>query len=204
MKGFLITFEGSEGSGKSTHSKLLCEYLAQKGREYVFVREPGSTQISEQIRGILLSVKNKGMSAKCELMLYMAARAQIVDEVIKPALDRGEIVVCDRFLDSTRAYQGYGLGMSLKDINAIGDFVTSGIKPDITFFLDFSVDAGLKRLEKEKDRIESRPLEFHEKVRLGYLEMAGKEPWRIKIIKIGEDKAEAQAHIRNYIDKLIE
>jgi len=200
MRGKFITFEGSEGSGKSTHSKMLCNYLEKKGYKVLFIREPGSTFIGEQIRKVLLSVRNKSMSANCELLLYMAARAQIVDEVILPALNRGVAVVCDRFLDSTLAYQGYGLSMDLSLIKKIGRFITQGLTPDITFFLDVGVKQGLKRAGNVKDRIELRPLAFHKRVRAGYLRLARQEPQRIKVIRVDHNKKHTQNKIREYID----
>lgn len=154
MKGKLITFEGSEGSGKSTQSKLLYQYLKNKGYKVIYLREPGTTRISEKIRDILLDAKNTSMRPICETLLYMAARAQLVDEVIRPALSLGKIVICDRFLDSTLAYQGYGLGIDIQAIKCIGDFATHGIKPDLTIFLDLPVKHGLKYRSATKDRIE--------------------------------------------------
>ncbi|MDD4909469.1 MAG: dTMP kinase [Candidatus Omnitrophica bacterium] len=203
MKGIFVTFEGSEGSGKSTHSKMLCDYLRREGREVLFAREPGSTFVGEQIRKALLSVRNKSMSANCELMLYMAARAQIVDELIIPALKKGAAVVCDRFLDSTLAYQGYGLGMDLSAIRHMGKLVTRGIRPDITFFLDVEVNEGLRRAGSVKDRIELRPLAFHRRVRAGYLKLAKAEPGRVKVIKVDHNKEQTQEAIRKQIDDLI-
>jgi len=203
MKGKFITFEGSECCGKSTQSKLLYEYLLEKGRKTVFLREPGGTKVSEDIRQILLDNKNKSITSETELLLYMASRSQTVSEVIKPALEEGLIVVCDRFLDSTIVYQGYGLGVDIKFIRALGDFVTAGVKPDLTILLDLPLEEALSGIRREKDRIENRSLEYHRRVKAGYLELAGKEPGRIKIVKLEKDKNETQSRIRGLVDNLL-
>jgi len=179
--GKFITIEGPEGSGKSTHSRLLCAYLRGKGYRIVHTREPGGTRISESIRSVLLSRKNKGMADACELLLFMAARAQIVNEAIKPALKKGYIVVCDRFHDATVAYQGYGAGMDLRVIESLRKLATGGLKPDLTVLLDVESCAGLRR-GGVRDRMEVKSLRFHKKVRDGYLKLARKEPRRIKVI----------------------
>jgi dTMP kinase len=202
MKGIFITFEGSEGSGKSTHSGLLYNFLKEKGCPVLKIREPGSTKISEKIREILLDYKNKLMSANCEMLLYMAARAQIVSQIIKPALAKGNIVICDRFLDSTIAYQGYGLGMDINRIRTIGDFVNDGLTPNLTIFLDLPAKQGLKNCHEVKnckDRIEKRPLSYHERVRNGYLKLAALEPGRIKVVKVEQKMQATQDKIRDLI-----
>lgn len=199
----IITFEGSEGCGKSTQSKMLCQYLRSKGLKVIYLREPGGTNISEKIRRILLDHRNDSMSSVCEMLLYMAARAQIVEEVIKPALKQGKVVVCDRFLDSTIAYQGYGLGMDIKTIKYIGDLVTSGIKPNLTIFLDLPVKKGLNVRSRVKDRIERRTLNYHFRVRQGYLKLSTQEPGRIKIVKVDLERSETQRNIRGLIDKYV-
>jgi len=203
MKGKFITFEGSEGSGKSTQVRLLYNYLKKKGCSVIRIREPGTTKISEKIRDILLDPKNKEMSGLSEMLLYMAARAQIVEDVILPALKKGKIVICDRFLDATVAYQGYGGGIDIKLIKRIGKYATKSIKPDITFFLDVDVNEGLKRAGKTKDRIERKSIAYHRKVRKGYLKLAKQEPKRIKIIPVKDKKDKTQLIIRNLIDSLI-
>src|SRR3989338_1399096 len=142
MTGVFITFEGSEGSGKSTQAKLLYRYLRAKGKRVLFIREPGGVVISEKIRQILLDVKNTGMDDVCETLLYMAARAQLVKEVIAPALKKGKIVLCDRFLDSTIVYQGYGNGVDKNFIKTIGRFATQNISPDLTLIFDLPVKEG--------------------------------------------------------------
>lgn len=201
MKGKFITFEGSEGCGKSTHSEMLFSYLKAKGVKVVYLREPGGVKLSEVIREILLNPESKICPA-AETLLYMAARAQVVEEIIKPALNAGKTVVCDRFLDSTIAYQGYGLGIDIKLIKSIGNFATQGIKPDLTIFLDLPVKSGLKYRHNCKDRIEQRSLSYHEKVRCGYLTLTKYEPRRIKIVKVAEDKFKTQENIREIVNAL--
>ena len=201
MKGKFITFEGSEGCGKSTQSRMLFDYLKAKGLKVIYLREPGGVKVSEMIREILLNPKNK-ISPVAETLLYMAARAQVVEEIIKPALASGKIVVCDRFLDSTICYQGYGLGIDIKLIKTIGNFATEGIKPDLTIFLDLPVRSGLVHRLSCKDRIEQRSIGYHEKVRRGYFALAKTEPRRIKIVKVEEDKCKNQSKIREIIHGL--
>lgn len=203
MKGRFITFEGSEGCGKSTQSKLLCRYLKGKGFDVVFLREPGGTAVSEKIRSILLDFRNESMVGNCEMLLYMAARAQVVSEVIKPALKKGSIVISDRFLDSTIAYQGYGLGMDIKLIKYLGKFATENIQADLTIFLDLPVKKGLVARSGKEDRIERRALAYHQKVRKGYLDLARQEPARIKVVKVELEKADTQNTIRGLIDKYV-
>jgi dTMP kinase len=194
--GIFITFEGPEGSGKTTHSRLLCEFLRKKGFKVLHTREPGGVLISEKIRKILLDPKNKGMDVGCEMLLYMAARAQIVKEKILPALKQGKIVVCDRFTDATLAYQGYAGGMDLKIINNIANIVTKGLKPNITFLLDISAKAGLLRAGRAKDRMERKSILYHNKVRNGYLSIAKKEPKRVKVLSSIGNMGMTQEKIR--------
>ncbi|MFA5430611.1 MAG: dTMP kinase [Candidatus Omnitrophota bacterium] len=195
-RGLFITFEGTEGCGKSTQAGMLYAYLRKKGRKTVFIREPGSTAIGEKIRRVLLDRKNGNMSRECELLLYMAARAQIVHEKIRPKLEEGYIVICDRYLDSTRAYQGYGLGMDQHIIEKIGRFVTPGATPDLTILLDIPAGRGLRHRELKKDRIESRDLVYHRRVRRGYLRIAAAEPGRVKVVKVSQDKTVTQRNVR--------
>lgn len=201
MKSKFITFEGSEGCGKSTQSEMLFRYLKAKGVKAIYLREPGGVKLSEKIRDILLDPKNK-ISPEAETLLYMAARAQVVEEIIKPALKSGKTVVCDRFLDSTIAYQGYGLGIDIKLIKLTGNFATQGIKPDLTIFLDLPVKSGLKHRHNCKDRIEQRSINYHEKVRSGYLALAKEEPRRIKIVRVQRDKFKTQSLIREIVNAL--
>ena len=203
MKGKFITFEGSEGCGKSTQSKLLYEYLKKEGVRAIYLREPGGVKISEKIRDILLDAKNNYMAPECEMLLYMAARAQIVSEVIKPALKQNKIIVCDRFLDSTLVYQGYGLGMDIDFIKRVGCFVTAGLKPDLTIFLDLAVKKGLRYRKSCKDRIERRPFKYHLRVRNGYLKLAKQEPGRIRVVKVEDSINKTQGKVRDLVDKFL-
>jgi len=199
MKGKFITFEGSEGSGKSTQSKRLYAYLKRKGLPVVHIREPGGTKVGEQVRRILLDPANKKMTPVCEMLLYMAARRELVESVIRPALKENKIILCDRFLDSTRAYQGFGLGVDMRLIESVGLAATTGIAPDLTIFLDLAAKDGLQRTGAVKDRIEKRPLSYHQRVRQGYIKLARQQPKRIKIIKVAKDKLVTQARIRKII-----
>ncbi len=201
--GKLITFEGSEGCGKSTQSRFLVDHLTAKGFPVKLVREPGGVVISEKVREILLDKKNTLMNKECETLLYMAARAQLVEEVIIPELKQGTILVCDRFLDSTVAYQGYGCGVSVEAIKAMGLFATRGVVPDLTFFLDLPTEEGLRRRGTERDRIELRSMEYHEKVRAGYHEIARSEPGRVVLIDGRKSKEENFTTIRTRVDKLL-
>jgi dTMP kinase len=198
-RGIFITFEGSEGSGKSTQSAMLYNYLKRKRLPIVHIREPGGTVIGEQIRKILLNPGNKAMGPICETLLYMAARVELARGVIKPALKQNRIVICDRFLDSTRAYQGYGLGVDMKMIEYIGNLATDKLVPDLTIFLDIPTKIGLRRAGAVKDRIERRSILYHQRVRRGYLNLAKRFSWRIKIIKVDKDKNKTQAKIRELV-----
>jgi dTMP kinase len=192
-KGVLITLEGPEGSGKSTQSKLLEAFLRRQGHKVLRVWDPGSTLLGESVRNILLHFRGN-ISARAETMLYLASRAQLVDEKIAPALEKGFIVICDRFADATLCYQGYGLGIDKSLIRLCNRFVTRSITADLTIFLDTNVGEGLKRSKRVKgfsDRIEKRGRDFHNKVRKGYLEIAKRFPKRIETISV--DAKEPQA-----------
>jgi dTMP kinase len=203
VKGKFITFEGAEGSGKSTQSKLIHDYLVQKGKKVLFIREPGGVKISEAIRNILLDVNNKEMNKECETLLYMAARAQLVEEVIAPALKAGTIVLCDRFLDSTIVYQGYGNGVKIDFIKKIGKFATQNISPNLTFLFDIETEQGLSRKGAIKDRIEQRPIDYHRRVRQGYLALAKQEPQRIKVVKVNRSREEIFEQIVPMVNKVL-
>ncbi|MBQ3835370.1 MAG: dTMP kinase, partial [Elusimicrobia bacterium] len=179
-KSFFITIEGGEGCGKTTQSKLLKKYLEDKGFKVVLTREPGGSIVAEQIRNILLNPSFK-VNPLSELMLYEASRAQHLEEIIKPNLKKGFIVICDRFIDSTLAYQGYGRGLDKNIIKKLNDIASCGITPDITFYLDVDPKEGIKRaksVNKGKltggDRIEKESIKFHNKVRKGFLDLAKK------------------------------
>jgi dTMP kinase len=189
MGRFFISFEGIEGSGKSTQARLLYEYLSKKGYTVILTGEPGGTEIGLKIRELLLSVEHKGMIPITELLLYNASRVEHIKEIILPAINRGAIVITDRFSDSTIAYQGYGRGIDLNLISSIERAVTGGLRPDITILLDLDVEIGLKRNRgiNKTDRLELEDIEFHKKVRSGYLEIAAKEPERIKVIDASQN-----------------
>ena len=173
MNGFFISFEGIDGCGKSTQADLLKSHLESKGETVVLIREPGGSIISEQIREILLNPANDTMDASTEAILLAASRSQLTREVIIPALENGHVVICDRYADSTLAYQGYGRGIKLEWLEKLNAFATAGVEPDITLLVDLSVDEALRRMEsKSFDRIEMEGVEFLERVRSGYLEMA--------------------------------
>jgi dTMP kinase len=182
MSGVLITFEGIEGCGKSTQSRLLVEALRAKGHDVLALREPGGSAIAEKIRGMLLDPANSAMTPIAELLLYEAARAQMVGEILKPALDRGAIIVCDRFYDSTTAYQGAGRGLRNVDFSTLNRLATTGITPNLTIFLDVPVEIGLRRAKGggDGDRIEREPAAFHERVRQGFLAIAAAESNRVR------------------------
>ena len=201
MKGILISFEGIEGTGKTIQSKLLCEYLIKKGYNAILTEEPGGTQIGYKIREILLSIEYKGMTPITELLLYNASRAQHIKEIIVPAMNKGAVVITDRFADSTVAYQGYARGIDLHLIDSIETIVTSGVQPDITILLDLDVETGLNRNRgiNKMDRLELEDVEFHKRVRSGYLEIAAKELERIKLI----DASGSIEEIHNKIIKII-
>ena len=201
MKGILISFEGIEGTGKTIQSKLLCEYLLKKGHNAILTEEPGGTQIGHKIRELLLSIDHKGMTPLTELLLYNASRAQHIKEVILPAINRGTVVITDRFADSTVTYQGYARGIDLNFIDSIEKIVTSGLRPDITILLDLDVETGLNRNRgiNKMDRLELEDVEFHKQVRSGYLEIAAKEPERIKLI----DASESIEQIHKKIVKIV-
>ena len=203
MKGKFITFEGSEGCGKSTQSMLLYRYLKGRGFKVVYLREPGGTKVSEKLRKILLDPKNDSLTPMAEMLFYMAARAQVVSEIIKPALKKGNIIICDRFMDSTIAYQGYGLRIDIKLIKYAGEFATSGIKPDLTILMDLPLKDGLKHRQNTKDRIEKRTLAYHTRVLKGYFKLARLEPKRIKIVKVHQDKNKTQSEIRRLVDRFL-
>ncbi|MFI5251765.1 MAG: dTMP kinase [Bacteroidota bacterium] len=190
-----ITFEGLDSSGKTTQAILLAKQLEQTGKQVVFLREPGGTVISEKVREILLDTKYHAMSMKAELFLFSAARTQLITEVIQPALREGKVVICDRFFDSTTAYQGYGRGLDLAEIHAINRISTDGTTPDLTLFIDVTMDELIQRKIRagiKADRMESSGSEFYEKVRKGYLTLAGELPQRI--IPIDGNKSTEVVH----------
>lgn len=206
-KGLFITFEGGEGCGKSTQAKLLADYLVSVGKDVLLVREPGGTGLGESIRTIL---KTKGGDEPCdkaELFLFLAARAQLVEKVLKPALAEGKWVVCDRFIDSTVAYQGYGRGMDVAQILSANSFACAGLKPDVTFLLDLDIDTAHGRMRAREtatntqaDRIELAGDGFHSRLRNGFLELAAKEPERFVVLDASAPADEIANKIRVKLD----
>ena len=193
----LITFEGIEGSGKTTQIKRLIPLLEEKGCDYLLTREPGATQVGGKIREILLDAAHSTMLPLTELLLYEADRAQHIHEVIKPALQAKKVVISDRFSDATTVYQGYGRGLDLKLIEHIHKMVLGGLKPDMTLLLDLPVQAGLERAWQRinaastsmpEDRFEKEAIDFHERVRQGYLTLAENEPKRFYVIDAAQDE----------------
>jgi len=180
-KGLFITFEGADGCGKTTQIKLLDEYLRSKGYKTLLTREPGSIGLGIKLREILLNYDGE-ISPTCESFLFLADRAQHIDCIIKPALDDGIVVLCDRHTDSTVAYQGYGRGIDLEQIHYLNKIATGNLKPDLTIVLDVDIETSLARVGAEKDRMESAGAEFFERVRQGFLEIAKQEPQRVKIV----------------------
>ena len=178
-----ITLEGPEGSGKSTQIKRLAKRLELMGFPVITTREPGGTPIGDQIRQVLVRMENKELHPRTEILLFLAARAQLVEQLIKPALQDGKIILCDRYGDSTLAYQGYGHGLDLEKLRQMLDFATDHLKPNLTILLDLDVKLGLmrKKAEDEWNRLDAYEVLFHERVREGYLNLAREEPnrWRI-------------------------
>ncbi len=193
-RGIFITFEGTEGSGKSTNIRFVASYFRRKGKSVLLVREPGSTKVGEGIRTVLLDPRNKGMAKETELLLYLAARAELVRERITPALKSGKVVISDRFEDSTVAYQGFGEGISLNVIERLSQFVRGNLKPNLTFVLDIDPRKGLKRGGRY-DRVEKKSDSFHLRVRKGFLVLARKEKKRVVIISAQQPLQQVQSQI---------
>ncbi len=205
MRGKFITIEGTDGSGKSTQIELLMDYLRKKGADVIFTREPGGTQISEKIREIILDVDNSEMTGITEALLYAAARSQHVEEKIIPALQEGKIIICDRFVDSSIAYQGAARGLGAEKIMAINEAALHGIMPDMTLFFDLSPEKGIlrKRNERALDRLEKEKMDFHEKVYEGYKNLYMKYPDRIKPIDADRSIEDVHAEVIEVIDELL-
>ena len=206
-KGLFITVEGCEGCGKSTQSKLLKQYLQDKGFTVVLTREPGGNIVAEKIRNILLNPSFK-ITSLCELFLYEAARIQHLCDIIKPNLQKGNVVICDRFTDSTIAYQGFGRKIDIKTIEKLNDIATEGIKPDLTLYIDIIPKIGIERAKIKKDfsdgdRIERETLKFHNNVRKGFLMLSKMYPKRIKKIKTQDTIAKTQKLIITEIEKCL-
>lgn len=199
-----ITFEGIEGCGKSTQVGLLYDYLIEKGYSVVKTREPGGTPLGEALRRVSLE-KNLTVSPLSELLLFMTIRAQHVEQVIMPALQERKVVLCDRFVDATYAYQGYGRGIDLGIIETLNRLVTKGIRPHLTILLDCTASVGLKRKTRDKtlDRFEKEALSFHRKIRNAYIKLANEDPKRFFVVNGKADIMEAQATIRQKVEPLL-
>ncbi len=200
-----ITLEGPEGSGKTSHIPYLVEYLRERGFNVFPTREPGGTSIGEQIREVIHDLKNVEMHPRTETLLYQAARAQIVEQVFKPRLAVGEIVISARYYDSTSAYQGYGHQQDLEQVRALVKYATGGLVPDLTVLLDVDVEEGLRRKKKDNEwnRMDAYTVEFHRRVRAGYLEMVQAEPGRWVVVDAGKDWQTVQDNLREKIMELI-
>jgi dTMP kinase len=205
MKGAFITLEGVEGCGKTTQMAMLRERLEAAGRRVLLTREPGGTPIAEAVREILLDPANAGLSPVAELLLYEAARAQHVAERIKPALDEGVVVVCDRFADSTTAYQGAGRTLDMNTVLHLHRVATGTVWPDLTIVLDIPPEEGLKRAAaaRSQDRIELEPLEFHRRVREEFLRIAESEPERVKIVDASQPPETVAEKVFGLVSKLV-
>jgi dTMP kinase len=194
-----ITFEGPDGSGKTTQIRLLAEWLREQGYEIVLTREPGGTEISDQIRQVLHDLGNAAMDAQTEILLYSASRAQHVAQLIRPALAAGKVVISDRYADSTMAYQGYGRQLDLEALRMITAFATGGLVPDLTLYFDIAPEEGLQRRQAggdEWNRLDAETADFHQRSRAGYLELIRQEPERWVVVDANRPREEVQAKVR--------
>jgi dTMP kinase len=202
-----ITFEGPDGGGKTTQVAMTVETLKARGHNVLLTREPGGTDIGNQIRHVLHAMENQAMHPRTELLMYSASRAQIVEEVIKPHMAKGGLVICDRFFDSTYAYQGYGHGLDLNQLKQITEFATGGLKPDLTILLDIAPEDSLQRrlssLDKggEWNRLDAMAIDFHKRVRDGYHALVAVEPNRWVVINAAQSVVKVQADILAVLDK---
>jgi dTMP kinase len=201
-----ITLEGPEGSGKTSQLVPLADFLRQQGQEVLVTREPGGTSISDQIRAIIMKMDNTAMNPRTEILLFLAARAQLVAQVIRPALEAGQVVICDRYADSTLAYQGYGHGNDLDLLRRFLNFATGGLLPDLTLLLDIDVKDGIRRKQaggSEWNRMDAYTLAFHQRVRQGYLELAHADPGRWVIVDASQPPAAVQAALRQAFSRSV-
>lgn len=201
-KGLFITLEGADGCGKTTQLNLLKEYLTSKGYEIVVTREPGGKGLGEKLREILLNYDGE-VSDRCEAFLYLADRAQNIDTIIKPAINSGRIVLCDRHTDSSVAYQGYGREQNIDNINMLNELAVNGVHPDLTIVFDIDTETSMARVGAEKDRLESAGIEFHKRVRNGYLEIAKKNPQRIKVVDASQTIEDVQRDVIKIIEGVL-
>lgn len=206
LTGVFITIEGPDGAGKSTQVRLLADYLQQKGLQVVITREPGGTDLAEKIRGLLLEVSDEAVAPVTEALLYAASRAQHVENLIKPALSRGAVVISDRFVDSSVAYQGFARGLGADLVWQINEPALGGILPHLTIVLDIDPDVGRRRLAKrstELDRLEQEELDFHRRVRQGFLQLAGEYPQRIKVLSSEGSVEEIHSRIISLVNQVL-
>jgi dTMP kinase len=196
-----ITLEGPEGSGKTTQLPMLADYLRQHGFDVLTTREPGGTSISEQIRTVLHNLENKEMNPRTEILLFQASRAQLVEQVIRPHLIVGGVVLSDRYADSTLAYQGYGHQIDIESLRVLVTFATGGLKPDLTILLDLDVQIGLRRKEMkgEWNRLDAYDLDFHQRVRQGYLQLVRAEPERWEVVDASQSPMKVQDELRRLV-----
>ncbi len=204
-QGLFISAEGTDGSGKTTQIKLIMEHLRAAGLDVVLLREPGGTRISEEIREVILNPATTEMADHTEMLLYAASRAQLVAETIKPALEQGKVVICDRYVDSTFAYQGYGRGLDMEMLEKVNGIAIDGTMPDITFFFDIDPEVSLSRrmASSAADRIENEKPDFHRKVHEGYMKLARKEPQRIKTIDSSRTVEQIWMDVKKHLDTLM-
>ena len=200
-----ITLEGPEGSGKTTQIKALEEHLRSRGRDVLTTREPGGTPIGDQVRAVLTNLENTAMQPRTEILLFLAARAQLVEEVIRPQTLAGKLVICDRYADSTLAYQGYGHGYDRALLRQLLEFATGSLWPDLTLLLDVDPEIGLKRKKTggEWNRLDAYAVAFHQRVRAGYLELAALEPARWVVIDAARPPEDVQKDIRRAVEEKI-
>ncbi|MGD2143718.1 MAG: dTMP kinase [Anaerolineae bacterium] len=204
---YFITFEGPDGSGKTTQAHLLAEWLRDQGCDVLLTREPGGTRIGDQIRDVLHNSKNQTMEARTEFLLYSASRAQHVSQIILPSLAAAKVVISDRYADSSLAYQGYGRGLDLKRLQGVTAFATWGVEPDLTVYLDIAPGQGLQRRfssGEEWNRMDAETLAFHQRVRSGYLELISADPDRWEVIEANRSVEEVQADVRGVVGARLE
>lgn len=200
-KGFFISLEGGEGAGKSTQNKRIVNWLSQQGKIVVETREPGGTIVSEQIRQVLLDTRNAGLNATAELLMMFAARSQLVQEVILPALADGKVIVCDRFADASYAYQGGGRELGAETVAIVEKLVLKDLQPDLTLLFDVPVELGMKRVagRGEADRFEVESIRFFERVRKAYLDRAAQDPHRFNIIDASKDEEQVWQQVEHVL-----
>ena len=205
MTGKFITIEGIEGAGKTTCIQVVTEVTERQGISAIHTREPGGTDLGEDLRNLLLGHKHTGMSDDAELLMMFAARAQHIAQKIQPALDDGKWVLCDRFTDATYAYQGYGRGIPLEKIASLENWVQGALRPDLTLLMDLPVEVGIGRAGKRSapDRFESEAWDFFERIRKGYLSIAAEQPSRVKVIDASQDLANVQVQVRAAVEAFV-